>query len=226
MRIHKEGYGIVRNTGITAAIVILALAALSIWDIIPYWVAEVVALVFILIAFFTVMFFRSPSRPLISDPGIVFAPADGKVVVIEEVYDEEYFKEKRLQVSVFMSISNVHSNLYPVSGTIEYFKYHPGRFLVAWHPKSSEHNERTSTVINMGRHKILIRQIAGMIARRIVSYPVVGEKVEQNHKMGFIKFGSRVDLLLPLGSEVFVKIGDKVCGGQTPIARIDPMTKP
>lgn len=148
------------------------------------------------------------------------APADGTVVVVEEVTENEYFNDRRLLVSVFMSLSNVHINWFPVGGRIEYFRHHQGRFLVAWHPKSSEENERTTTVVDMGGCKVLFRQIAGLIARRIVSYARVGEVAGQNTQCGFIKFGSRVDVYLPLGTEVLVKLGDKVTGSQTPIARL------
>ena len=138
----------------------------------------------------------------------------------EEVEEKEYFKDNRIVVSVFMSIWNVHINWFPVSGTVDYFRHHHGLFLVAWHPKSSEDNERTTTVVDMGGQKIMFRQIAGMVARRIVSYARVGHRVEQNSQCGFIKFGSRVDLFLPLDADIRVKLGDKVVGTQTLIARL------
>lgn len=173
-----------------------------------------------LFVLFVTSFFRSPSRIRIEDPETVFAPADGTVVVVEEVTENEYFNDRRLLVSVFMSLSNMHINWFPVGGRIEYFRHHQGRFLVAWHPKSSEENERTTTVVDMGGCKVLFRQVAGLIARRIVSYARVGEVAGQNTQCGFIKFGSRVDVYLPLGTEVLVKLGDKVTGSQTPIARL------
>ncbi|MCO6499765.1 MAG: phosphatidylserine decarboxylase family protein [Vicingus serpentipes] len=164
-------------------------------------------------------FFRSPSRKFSQKDGIVISPADGKVVVIEEVEETEYFNQKRLQVSVFMSPINVHLNRYPISGKIKYFKYHPGLYLVAWHPKSSTENERTTIVVedNKGR-SVLFRQIAGALARRIVFFGKEDFSVKQTHECGFIKFGSRVDLLLPLDVKLRVKLGDKVKGGISSIA--------
>ena len=155
------------------------------------------------------------------DADLVFAPCDGRVVVTEVVEETEYLHREMLQISIFMSITNVHMNWVSVGGKVEYFKYHPGRFLVAWHPKSSTENERTTTVVRMndGR-QVLFRQIAGLIARRIVSYMKIGESVEQNSVCGFIKFGSRVDVLIPKDSELLVEIGDATVGSQTPIARL------
>ena len=157
---------------------------------------------------------------------LMLSPCDGRVVVTEPVHESEYLDREMMQISIFMSITNVHMNWLPVGGVVEYFKYHPGRFLVAWHPKSSTENERTTTVVRLddGRH-VLFRQIAGLIARRIVSYMKVGERVKQNDVCGFIKFGSRIDVLLPKDSEVLVEIGDPVVGSQTPIARLKPQTK-
>ena len=171
-------------------------------------------------------FFREPRRVKIHDADLVFSPCDGRVVVTEPVHESEYLDREMMQISIFMSITNVHMNWLPVGGVVEYFKYHPGRFLVAWHPKSSTENERTTTVVRLddGRH-VLFRQIAGLIARRIVSYMKVGERVKQNDVCGFIKFGSRIDVLLPKVSEVLVEIGDPVVGSQTPIARLKPQTK-
>ena len=178
-------------------------------------------LLLLLFWFFIVAFFREPRRVRIHDADLVFSPCDGRVVVTEVVSEDEYLKEEMLQISIFMSITNVHMNWVPVGGEVEYFKYHPGRFLVAWHPKSSTENERTTTVVRMASgRKVLFRQIAGLIARRIVSYARVGEVAGQNTQCGFIKFGSRVDVYLPLGTEVLVKLGDKVTGSQTPIARL------
>ena len=168
-----------------------------------------------------IAFFREPRRVRIHDEDLVFSPCDGRVVVTEVVTEDEYLKQEMLQISIFMSVTNVHMNWVPVAGKVDYFKYHPGRFLVAWHPKSSTENERTTTVIEMkdGR-KVLFRQIAGLVARRIISYMKVGSQVEQNSVAGFIKFGSRVDVLVPKDSQVLVSIGDAVVGSQTPIVRL------
>ncbi len=164
-------------------------------------------------------FFRSPVRKLIPVNEQVYAPADGKLVALEEVDETEYFNEKRLQVSIFMSPLNVHSNRYPVSGKVKYIKHHPGSFLVAWHPKSSQLNERTTVVIEMedGR-EIMVRQIAGAVARRIVTYPHEGDVIRQGDELGFIKFGSRVDLLLPAGTEVNIPLGSRIRANRTIVA--------
>jgi phosphatidylserine decarboxylase len=166
-------------------------------------------------------FFRNPVREiLVADNNIVYAPADGRVCVIEEVVESEYFQEKRLQVSIFMSPFNVHVNRNPVSGMVHYFKYHPGKYLVAWHPKSSTENERTTIVYNMGGAEILMRQIAGAMAKRIKWYVEEGERVVQGKDMGFIKFGSRVDLFLPLDAKIEVKMNQHVKGNKTVIAKL------
>jgi phosphatidylserine decarboxylase len=165
-------------------------------------------------------FFRIPEKKLVQDDNLIVAPCDGKVVVIEEVFEPEYLKENRRQISIFMSPLNVHNNLNGVAGEVSYFKYHPGKYLVAWHPKSSTENERTSYAI---RHKsgreILQRQIAGALARRICWYVMPGDKVGQGQEYGFIKFGSRVDLFLPLDAEILVQLDQKTTGGETVIAR-------
>lgn len=182
------------------------------------WVSAILLLLF---WFFIVAFFREPRRVRIHDADLIFSPCDGRVVVTEVVREDEYLHEDMMQISIFMSVTNVHMNWVPVGGEVEYFKYHPGRFLVAWHPKSSTENERTTTVIRTdNKQKVLFRQIAGLIARRIISYMKVGENVEQNSVCGFIKFGSRVDVLIPKESELLVEIGDPVVGSQTPIARL------
>jgi phosphatidylserine decarboxylase len=169
---------------------------------------------------FVFWFFRIPRRAVLADDGVIFAPCDGKVVVCEDVVENEVLKCKCLQVSIFMSITNVHINWFPVAGKVSYFKHHNGQFMVAWHPKSSEDNERTTTAIEMATgQRIVFRQVAGYVARRIVSYARVGETAEQNTPCGFIKFGSRVDLYLPLDVEFMVSLGQKVTGSQTPIAR-------
>jgi len=171
---------------------------------------------------FVMSFFRNPKRSLFIEEGSIIAPADGKVVVVEETYEGEYFKDRRLQVSIFMSVKNVHVNRNPISGQVKYFKYHPGKYLLAWHPKSSTENERTTFVIEDedDNVEILMRQIAGTVARRIKFYVDEGDAVTQGSEFGFIKFGSRVDLFLPLDSKVEVKIGEKVKGGQTVLARV------
>ncbi|WP_026966327.1 phosphatidylserine decarboxylase family protein [Algoriphagus terrigena] len=166
-------------------------------------------------------FFRNPVFSLPNEDGIVFAPADGKVVVIEEAFEGEYLKEKRKQVSIFMSPINVHVNRSPVKGEVEYFQYHPGKYLVAWHPKSSTENERTSMVITDSKGtKIMVRQIAGALARRIKWYVKAGSKLEQGGEFGFIKFGSRVDMYLPLDAEILCTMDQVTKGAKTPIARL------
>jgi phosphatidylserine decarboxylase len=173
----------------------------------------------LIVVILVLQFFRNPGRIVNLNESHVIAPVDGKVVVIEEVYEAEYFKEKRLQVSVFMSPINVHVTRYPISGKIKYSKYHPGKFLVAWHPKSSTENERTTVVVeNNSFGQILYRQIAGALAKRIVNYAKEGTEVVQGEDAGFIKFGSRVDIFLPLGTEINVKLNQKAIGGKTIIA--------
>lgn len=220
MRINKEGYRIIITS---------ALFCLLFWGLFYYLTCKHVssavlslssALLF-MIWLFIVAFFREPRRVKIHDEDLIFAPCDGRVVVTEVVREDEYLHEDLMQISIFMSVTNVHINWTPVAGIVEYFKYHPGRFLVAWHPKSSKENERTTTVVCMkSGEKVLFRQIAGLVARRIISYMKVGEKVEQNSVCGFIKFGSRIDILIPKDSEILVEIGDPVVGSQTPIARL------
>ena len=212
MRINKEGYKIIGISGAVCLLLWWLFYHLLVHDanVSLLWFSTLVLLLF---WFFIVAFFREPRR--------VFAPCDGRVVVTEVVSEDEYLKEEMLQISIFMSITNVHMNWVPVGGEVEYFKYHPGRFLVAWHPKSSTENERTTTVVRMpSGQKVLFRQIAGLIARRIISYMTVGHQVEQNSVCGFIKFGSRVDVLVPKDSELLVEIGDPTVGSQTPIARL------
>ena len=220
MKINKEGYRIIAISG---------LVCLVLWGLLYYFQSHhwetglLVTCGAILVAFwlFIVAFFREPRRVKIHDSDLVFSPCDGRVVVTEVVYEDEYMKKDMLQISIFMSVTNIHMNWLPVSGVVDYYKYHPGRFLIAWHPKSSTENERTTTVVKMddGR-KILFRQVAGLIARRIVSYIKVGDKVNQNDVFGFIKFGSRIDVLVPKDSELLVEIGDPVVGSQTPLVRL------
>lgn len=177
-------------------------------------------LICFLLWFWIIWFFRMPSRTHSNGENMVVAPADGKVVVIEETMETEFFKEKRLQVSIFMSPLNVHVNRSPIDGKVKYMKYHPGKYLVAWHPKSSTENERTTLVIENNRMSILVRQIAGALARRICYYVKEGQEIKQNEEFGFIRFGSRVDVFLPLGTKVDVKIGDAVQGGCTVLAHL------
>ena len=220
MRIHKEGTSIILCSALISAGITVAAFLL-----LPEPTAWIVAIVVWGFTLFITSFFRSPNRVMRTDAGAVFSPADGKSVALEEVDENEYFQGKRIVVSVFMSIWNVHVNWFPVAGRVDYFRHHHGLFLVAWHPKSSEDNERTTTVVDMGGEKIMFRQIAGLVARRIVSYARVGHHVEQNTQCGFIKFGSRVDIFLPLDADIRVKLGDKVVGTQTLIARLNQADK-
>lgn len=218
MTIHREGY-----TSIAiGTIIFIVLNVISFYFLSPElplagWAVFVITLFLLL---FLISFFRVPNRTLTVSDGQIIAPADGKVVVIEEAVDDEYFKTKRLQVSIFMSPANVHVNRCPLSGQVVYNQYHKGKYLVAWHPKSSTENERHSVVIRKGSVEVLVKQIAGALAKRIVNYLEVGEEVEQNEEMGFIKFGSRVDLLLPVGTKVNVQLNQAVKGGVTVIATL------
>jgi len=218
MTIHKEGYK-------TIAICALVAGAINV-GIFYFFSASLmwlcISIFIITLAFwlFIVSFFRIPNRKLTINENEVIAPADGKVVVIEEAVDDEYFKTKRLQISIFMSPANVHVNRNPVSGEVVYNQYHKGKFLVAWDPKSSTDNERHSVVIRKGETEILVKQIAGALAKRIVNYLKVGQKVNQTEEMGFIKFGSRVDLLLPVGTKLNVTLNQVVQGGVTVIATL------
>ncbi|HFC00553.1 MAG TPA: phosphatidylserine decarboxylase family protein [Phaeodactylibacter sp.] len=215
VKIHKEGYKIL--AGLAVFLLAINFGVFWFFPNALMIVGIITAVLFLLV----LQFFRNPNRKLIlTDNNIIYAPADGKIVTIEEVVENEYFNAKRLQVSIFMSPVNVHVNRNPVSGTINYFRYHPGKYLVAWHPKSSTENERTTTVIQKGDDEILLRQIAGFLAKRIVNYVDVGDEVEQGTDMGFIKFGSRVDLYLPLDTKLEVKIGQKVKGNKTILARL------
>lgn len=213
---HKEGFKII-------AVTFLIFAALSIlvhFKIENDILQKGLFLVLLILVVLILQFFRNPKRNFILNPEQVLSPVDGKVVVIEEVYEKEYFKDKRLQVSVFMSPLNVHVTRYPVGGNIVYSKYHPGKFLVAWHPKSSEDNERTTVVVKSEAFgEVLHRQIAGALAKRIVNYATAGQEVSQSSDSGFIKFGSRVDIFLPLGTKINVKLNQKVVGGVTVVAQ-------
>jgi len=216
MKFHKEGRGIIRNT-----FLILLLINAIVWYFSPLWALGISAFASLIILVLVLQFFRVPSREYKSDENLVFCPADGKVVVIEETEEIEFLHKKCIQISVFMSPLNVHINWLPVGGTVKYYKYHPGKYLVAWHPKSSTENERTTVVVeNELGIPILFRQIAGAVARRIVCYANPDSEVKQNTEFGFIKFGSRVDVFLPLGSDVKVNIGDIVTGSQTVLAEL------
>jgi len=176
--------------------------------------------IFLVLFILVLQFFRNPKRTFIGDNNCIIAPADGKVVVIEEVIENEYFKDKRRQISIFMSPLNVHVTRYPIDGEVMFSKYHPGKYLVAWHPKSSEENERTTIVVkNPSMGEILYRQIAGAVARRIVNYAKVGENVTQGSDAGFIKFGSRIDIFVPLDFKIEVTLNQITKGGETIIAK-------
>ena len=218
MTIHKEGYkSIAIATLIFASLNLLSFFFISAYSPLVSWIIFVLLLALLL---FIISFFRLPARNMTYDESLLICPADGKVVVIEEVFDEEYFKDKRIQVSIFMSPANVHVNRNPLSGDVIYSKYHKGKYLVAWHPKSSTENERHSVVIKKGTNEILVKQIAGAVAKRIVNYLQPGMQVKQNEELGFIKFGSRVDILLPIGSRVNVSLEQKVKGGVTVLASL------
>lgn len=213
---HKEGFKIITVTFLIFA----ALSILVHFKIENDILQKGLFLVLLILVVLILQFFRNPKRNFTLNPEQVLSPVDGKVVVIEEVYEKEYFKDKRLQVSVFMSPLNVHITRYPVGGNIVYSKYHPGKFLVAWHPKSSEENERTTVVVKSEFFgEVLHRQIAGALAKRIVNYATTGQEVSQSSDSGFIKFGSRVDIFLPLGTKINVKLNQKVVGGITVVAQ-------
>ena len=209
---HKEGGpSILLGTVFTVAVLLIADRFIDI-----SWLRMLVQIAAVVILIIILQFFRNPKRIAIRESNHILAPVDGKVVVIEEVYEGEYFKDKRLQVSIFMSPINVHVTRYAMDGIIKFSKYHPGKFLVAWHPKASEENERTTVVIeNETFGQVLYRQIAGALARRIVNYAQEGMQVVQGTDAGFIKFGSRVDLYLPIGTEINVKLNQKAIGGVT-----------
>jgi len=218
MTIHRESKGTIVVT--TLFLILLNVAT-------AYFFSEndtlrkIVVVLSIILAIIVLQFFRVPVRTTVQNPKQIIAPADGKVVVIEEVIESEYFKDARRQVSIFMSPINVHINFNPISGIISYFKYHPGKFLVAWHPKSSTDNERTTIVTKHANGtEVLFRQVAGFMARRICWYVEVGTAVEQGKEFGFIKFGSRVDIYLPLSAKILVKLDDIPVGGETVIAEL------
>ncbi|MEO7976492.1 phosphatidylserine decarboxylase family protein [Flavobacterium sp.] len=212
---HKEGaQSILFGTVFTVAVLLIADKFIDI-----YWLRMAVQIAALLVLIIILQFFRNPQRISDKNTNQILSPVDGKIVVIEEVYEGEFFKDKRLQVSIFMSPINVHVTRYPMDGIIKFSKYHPGKFLVAWHPKASEENERTTVVIeNESFGQVLYRQIAGALARRIVNYAQEGMQVVQGTDAGFIKFGSRVDLFLPLGTPINVVLNQKAIGGKTIIA--------
>lgn len=218
MTIHKEGY-----TSLALCILFIFVLNALVQFFYPdtnwlHWIAYIFSFfIFVII----LQFFRSPGIKVSQEDRHVICPADGKVVVIEETEETEFFKDRRIQVSIFMSPINVHVNRYPIGGVVKYQKYHPGKFLVAWHPKSSTENERTTVVVeNLKGVAVLFRQIAGAMARRIVCYAKEGDTAEQGSQFGFIKFGSRVDVFLPIGTEIDVKLGDSVKGGITVLAEL------
>lgn len=215
IRFHKEGYKIITISIIVSIVGILLAEKL----IETLWLVKAIQVVILGFLIIVLQFFRNPKRVAPIDDDVLVAPVDGKVVVIEEVEEPEYFKGKRLQVSIFMSPINVHVTRYAMSGEVKYSKYHPGKYLVAWHPKASTENERTTVVVNNTSFgDVLYRQIAGALAKRIVNYAKEGDKVVQGTDAGFIKFGSRVDLFLPVDTKLNVSLGDKVKGGVQIIA--------
>lgn len=222
MKIHKEGRRILFFTLLALLAINLLLFRLNARnETFNFIFAGLSVVAFLLL----LQFFRSPYRNLLTHEDLLIAPADGKVVVIEEVHEPEYFDDTRKQISIFMSPINVHITRNPISGIVRYFKYHPGNYLVAWHPKSSTKNERTTVVVQSeAGPMVLFRQIAGAMARRIVWYVSEGDEVSQGEEFGFIKFGSRVDVYVPLDTELRVKLGDKVKGGETVIAQLKTQT--
>jgi phosphatidylserine decarboxylase len=214
---HKEGHKIII---ITTAIVVAAILLID--ELISIsWLQMLLQIAFLVFFILILQFFRNPKRHTKFNDKHIVSPVDGKVVVIEEVEETEYFKDKRIQVSVFMSPLNVHVTRYPLGGNVTYSKYHPGKYLVAWHPKSSTENERTTVVVENATYgKVLFRQIAGALAKRIVNYAKVGTKIKQGDDQGFIKFGSRVDLFLPLDTNIKVTLNQKVKGGESIIAEM------
>lgn len=218
MKIHKEGFRIIIISAFILAVVnFFLIRFLAEFEYIVYLIVTGSVFLFYII----LQFFRMPNREKTISEDTVISAADGEIVVIEKVFEKEYFKDERIQISVFMSLWNVHMNVYPVSGTISYCKYHPGKYLLARNPKSSVENERTSVVVeNRQKIEILFRQIAGIVARRVKFYGKQGDFIEQSSECGFIKFGSRLDVFIPLDATINVKIGDKVKGGQSILAYI------
>jgi phosphatidylserine decarboxylase len=217
MKLHREGQNSIIIAFIIIALLIILLSIVSI----AVWLKIVILFPFIVLCSLFLWFFRLPARSVITDDNIIYAPADGKIVVIEKTTEQEYFKDERIQVSIFMSPLNVHQNVYPITGEVTYTRYHKGDYLVAWHPKSSTQNERSTIVI---KHKngteILVRQIAGAVARRICTYSKIGDKALQGAELGFIKFGSRVDIFLPLSAKIECILNQKSINKNTIIARL------
>lgn len=222
IHIHKEGYKIIVAIGV---LLLVINGCIRYFFEAQPWITTPLGITSILFFLGVVAFFRNPKRIIdFFDNRYILAPADGKVVVIEEVEEPEYFKDKRIQISIFMSPANVHVNRSPISGIVKYTKYHPGNYLVAWHPKSSTENERFTSVIEVeageSEFEVLVRQIAGKVARKITNYLDEGEEIEQGEEFGFIKFGSRVDIFLPLEAKINVALKDKVKGGKTVLAQL------
>jgi phosphatidylserine decarboxylase len=216
MKIHRQGYKIIAFLFVVYIVIVFAVFNYINNLIIPLLAVIVLSLFMLLV----VWFFRIPRRTLNEDDSLVYSPADGKIVAIEETGEQEYFGDKRVQISVFMSPLNIHANYYPISGTVDYFKYHKGKYLVAWHPKSSTANERATVVIrNRKNVSVMVRQIAGAVARRILTNAVQGDFVKQGEELGFISFGSRVDILLPPGIKILTSLNARVKGKKTVIAR-------
>lgn len=213
MFLHKEG-----TPTILLTLIVLTILNGLVFSLAPLLLAKIILFLSLVLLGIVLQFFRNPVRNTIMNERQIIAPCDGKVVVIEETNENEYYKDKRIQVSIFMSPFNVHVNRNPISGTVKYAKYHPGKYLVAWHPKSSTENERTTIVIENQGISVLFRQIAGALARRVVMYSREGQKAIQGQEMGFIKFGSRVDLFLPVGTKILVNLEQKTVGGETVIA--------
>ena len=216
MTLHREGFGLIA----LAVAVGVGLVALTSWLGAPDWAVKLVTALAVVDVVLVAQFFRVPKRVPVAAEGQILCPSDGKVVVIEEVEEPEIFQDKRIQVSIFMSPLNVHVQWAPMAGEVTHANYHPGKYLVAWHPKSSTENERTSLVIRGERGPVLFRQIAGAVARRIRWYIKPGQQVDLGEEVGFIKFGSRIDVFLPLGSEIHVNLEDKVKGRETLLATL------
>ncbi len=214
---HKEGYKII----LIASLILVSMMLIVDHFVTVWWLQKILMIGFLVLYLLVLNFFRNPKRVTVLNDKDIIAPVDGKVVVVEEVVENEYFKDKRRQISIFMSPLNVHVTRYPISGEVLYSKYHPGKYLVAWHPKSSEENERTTIVVeNNTVGPILYRQIAGAVARRIVNYAKVNQQVVQGQDAGFIKFGSRIDIFIPVDMKVHVSLDQKAKGGKTVIASV------
>jgi phosphatidylserine decarboxylase len=217
MQIHKEG----KKNIITASIILLVIALNTIYIPVDFIFKAIIVLPFVVLFLLILWFFRIPERESVKNESIIIAPADGKIVVIEKIVESEYFKDERIQISIFMSPLNVHQNTYPVSGKVVYKKHHKGKYLVAWHPKSSALNEQCSVVVKNDRgEEIMVKQIAGAVARRICNYSQEGKKVNQCDELGFIKFGSRVDIILPVSAKILCKMNQVSRNKITKIAQL------